>query len=323
MKRTSTYLAPVLAVLLLTAMLAAPASAASKSITINPGIHICLDGQTLNPTDARGNPVEVFSCEGTTYLPVRAISQALGLSVSWDAAANRVNITKSGTATPSTGGASGQTNTTPRTITVTTGISIYLDGQKLTPKDANGKTVEVFAYNGTTYLPVRAIGEALGLKVGWDGPSNSVLIGEQTAPGQSSGTPAGYVHPSTLNKDLIFGVWELNCETWTQASKDEHGTWAWFTFRPDGTVDFLSQNLELSGTYVVKPQANADKGEPYAIITFPERVCEVTIYHMYMDVYNLPEVSYAVQVGSHTNTGTQNCWAFTQYSDEELFGAPD
>ena len=40
-------------------------------------------------------------------------------------------------------------------------IKLVVDGVPITPKDSNGSTVEPFIYNGTTYLPVRAIGEAL------------------------------------------------------------------------------------------------------------------------------------------------------------------
>lgn len=43
-------------------------------------------------------------------------------------------------------------------------------------KDSSGKTVEPFAYKGTTYLPVRAVGEALNKKVDWDGKTQTVII---------------------------------------------------------------------------------------------------------------------------------------------------
>lgn len=56
-------------------------------------------------------------------------------------------------------------------------IKIYVDGIKITPTDANGTTVEPFIYNGTTYLPVRAIGQALGKEVSWDGSTSTVYIG--------------------------------------------------------------------------------------------------------------------------------------------------
>ena len=57
-------------------------------------------------------------------------------------------------------------------------IKIYVDGDLIIPKDAAGRIVEPFIYEGTTYLPVRAISEALGKTVEWDGASNSVYIGE-------------------------------------------------------------------------------------------------------------------------------------------------
>jgi len=58
------------------------------------------------------------------------------------------------------------------------GIRIYLDGQLQTLKDVNGNKVEPMIYNGTTYLPVRALTGMLTDKaVGWDGASQSVYIG--------------------------------------------------------------------------------------------------------------------------------------------------
>lgn len=57
-------------------------------------------------------------------------------------------------------------------------IKIYVDGIKIDPKDAAGNTVEPFIYNGTTYLPVRAVGEAMGKTVTWDGTTQSVYLGE-------------------------------------------------------------------------------------------------------------------------------------------------
>lgn len=42
--------------------------------------------------------------------------------------------------------------TVAKTITVYTGITLYYDGEKVEPKDANGNKVEPLLYNGTTYL---------------------------------------------------------------------------------------------------------------------------------------------------------------------------
>jgi uncharacterized secreted protein with C-terminal beta-propeller domain len=54
-------------------------------------------------------------------------------------------------------------------------VNIYVDDVKLEPKDANGNPVEACVYNGTTYLPVRAVGEAYGKVVQWDGSTQSSI----------------------------------------------------------------------------------------------------------------------------------------------------
>ncbi len=70
---------------------------------------------------------------------------------------------------------------TGKTIQVLTGAEIYVDGVKLEPTDANGNPVETFVYNGTTYVPLRAVSQSLGKNVNWDGANQRVYIGE--APG--------------------------------------------------------------------------------------------------------------------------------------------
>lgn len=65
-----------------------------------------------------------------------------------------------------------------KTIQVYTGVDVYVDDVKVEPKDANGNPVEVFVYNGTTYLPIRAISNALGKPVQWEGKTNSAYVGK-------------------------------------------------------------------------------------------------------------------------------------------------
>lgn len=57
-------------------------------------------------------------------------------------------------------------------------MDIYVDDARLDARDANGNPVEVFIYNGTTYLPVRAVGEAVGKAVQWESKTSSVYIGQ-------------------------------------------------------------------------------------------------------------------------------------------------
>ena len=65
-------------------------------------------------------------------------------------------------------------------------IKITLNGMVIEPKDVNGNVVETFIIDGTTYLPVRAICNALGLKVNWNSETNTVELTEKKHDGSST-----------------------------------------------------------------------------------------------------------------------------------------
>lgn len=70
--------------------------------------------------------------------------------------------------------------TVQKTFTATfNGIKIFINGQQIMPKDGSGNPIEPFIYNGTTYLPVRAVGEAFGQPVQWDPITASIYIGSK------------------------------------------------------------------------------------------------------------------------------------------------
>lgn len=77
-----------------------------------------------------------------------------------------------------TGGVVSAIDTTTLYDVITNGIKIVVDGKKLDPTDANGNRVEPIIYNGTTYLPVRAVANAVGKAVYWDGPNFTVYLGD-------------------------------------------------------------------------------------------------------------------------------------------------
>lgn len=58
-------------------------------------VRIVLNGTELVPTDVTGKRVDPILVDGTTYLPVRAIADALGLNVGWDEATYTVSLDKS------------------------------------------------------------------------------------------------------------------------------------------------------------------------------------------------------------------------------------
>lgn len=56
------------------------------------------------------------------------------------------------------------------------GINVTYLGADLELTDATGATVEPILYNGTTYLPVRAVSEAAGLEVDWIAETSTVAL---------------------------------------------------------------------------------------------------------------------------------------------------
>lgn len=55
-------------------------------------------------------------------------------------------------------------------------IRVSLDGKVLDLRNAIGEPVEPFMFGGTNYLPVRALAEALGLNVAWNGAEVMVVL---------------------------------------------------------------------------------------------------------------------------------------------------
>ena len=71
-------------------------------------------------------------------------------------------------------------------------ISVLVDGEVFQPKDAKGNDVIVFTYNGTTYAPLRALAEAYGLEVGYDGERNIATVSKQPTQTQPPIADTGY-----------------------------------------------------------------------------------------------------------------------------------
>ena len=82
-----------------------------------------------------------------------------------------------------------------RPITVEDNIRVTINGAVFSPKDANGKDVALFSYNGTTYAPVRAICEAAGLEVEYDSATYTAVL-----------TTADRVAASDPNSGSYIGV---------------------------------------------------------------------------------------------------------------------
>ncbi|MDO4300534.1 MAG: NPCBM/NEW2 domain-containing protein [Clostridia bacterium] len=124
-------------------------------------------------------------------------------------------------------------------------IKIYVDGAQLVPKDSKGNTLEPFIYNGTTYLPVRAVGEAVGKEVRYDANTNSVYLGS------GFNTNSGYVSGVKLEP---YSKVDVSVEDITMSgNKYEDGICfrTWSGIVSNGTASFnLGGNYNtVSGVY--------------------------------------------------------------------------
>ena len=140
------------------------------------GVQLYINEQKVVPKDVQNHVVNPFIIDGTTYLPVRAVAESFGKKVAWDEATSSVSIDDGGEKKIES---SSQEERYQAELTKTLhyrDIKIFVNQTMIEPKDANGKVVEPFIIEGTTYLPVRAISEAFGYQVDWNGETKSVLI---------------------------------------------------------------------------------------------------------------------------------------------------
>ncbi|MDR0310515.1 MAG: NPCBM/NEW2 domain-containing protein [Acidobacteriota bacterium] len=89
-------------------------------------------------------------------------------------------------------------------------IEIVVDGEVITPRDGNGNIVEPFVVDGTTYLPVRALADAFGKDVRWDGDTNTIFI---TSSADTSSQPVSQDDQVRLSEmDYLGSHWEKTSE---------------------------------------------------------------------------------------------------------------
>ena len=77
----------------LTAGLGVSALAATRTITVDDNIRVTLNGAVFSPKNEQGKEVPLFSYNGTTYAPVRAICEAAGMKVEFDSASYTAVLT--------------------------------------------------------------------------------------------------------------------------------------------------------------------------------------------------------------------------------------
>ncbi|TQR96698.1 copper amine oxidase N-terminal domain-containing protein [Paenibacillus ottowii] len=121
----------------------------SKKAGRSSGMKLFVNGKKYN--------AEPINRNGTTLVPFRTASEALDAKVSWDPKEKAVTVTRNGVSVK----------------LFVNSAKAYINGQPYSIEQP--ASIE----DGTTMVPVRVIGEALGANVKWEPESQSVVVYEQ------------------------------------------------------------------------------------------------------------------------------------------------
>lgn len=133
-------------------------------------------------------------------------------------------------------------------------ITIKLDGQVKTMADEQGARVYPISYDGTTYVPIRAVSSMLGIDVAWDQASYSVLLGK-------TGTAKDFIEEFEPYSENDFGYYKISDNrTETIAGKQydhyavTYGSSSKMYFDLEGNYETLSFQLYYNSNYTDDPE---------------------------------------------------------------------
>ena len=158
------------------AVAAGAAQSSSVTAQLSPNISIVVDGTERTFYNVSGQEVHPITYNGTTYLPIRSIGELMGKNVNWDQSTLTVSLTSPRTADAASGTPDGSASARQIAAELHPEYTITVDGTARTFSDANGKAVYPLLYNGSIYLPIRAIGQLMGRTVSWNGTSSTVTL---------------------------------------------------------------------------------------------------------------------------------------------------
>ncbi len=130
-------------------------------VTFN-GVDVLVNGQRID--------AESLTYKGTTYLPLRAISESMGMTVEFEAFDDdndEVNLKTGGTKNVKTKAQKGKTENKKVRVEFDE-IDVSVDGRDIETDD--------IVYKGTTYLPLRQIADATGAQLSYDDATKTVNL---------------------------------------------------------------------------------------------------------------------------------------------------
>lgn len=171
----------VLIALLLASLLIQPYSPVQAA----PAIKLVIDGKAI------ASDMAPTIINGRTMVPIRVVSEKLGATVTWNEQNKTVNIVKNG-----------------RSVLLRVGsrLTDYIEGEA----SYNLSDVAPQIVNSRTLVPLRLIGNALGVYVQWDNNTRTVRVDSQLPPEVTAGY--NVTIPGISAGQVISGAVQLRAE---------------------------------------------------------------------------------------------------------------
>ena len=163
--------------LVMAAAMAMPVMAAIdyETARLRPDFTIVIDGKEKNFKRADGSAAFALVYEESTYLPLRAIGEAIGKNVNWDEDTKTITL-EGERETKDSSNKAVEDKAKNISVQVRKDFTIVIDGKEETFKTFAGKRIYPLLYDGSTYLPLRAIGQIMDKTVEWDNDTKTVTL---------------------------------------------------------------------------------------------------------------------------------------------------
>ena len=163
--------------LVMTAAMAIPAMAAIdyETARLRPDFTIMIDGKEKNFKRSDGSAAFALVYEGSTYLPLRAIGEAIGRNVNWDEDTKTITL-EGERETKDSSNKAVEGKAKDVSVQVRKDFTIVIDSKEQTFRTSADKEIYPLLYDGSTYLPLRAIGQIMDKNVEWDNDTKTVTL---------------------------------------------------------------------------------------------------------------------------------------------------
>jgi len=228
-------------------------------VILNQTLKITYNDKIQSFKNVKGENVYPISYQGTTYLPIRSISSLFKIKIKWDGEKNSIFLGKGELDKISAESVSKFKSGENEKITVILNedIKIYYKDEVQTFKDVNGKIVYPLSYQGTTYLPIRAISNLYNADIEWERETSTVSIEkrknitESNTSKEQTSKPENNISKEETNKPEETTPKEEQTKTEENTPKEETTKSEDNTSKEETTAVILPDKVTLNNNEIV------------------------------------------------------------------------